>query len=89
MLLWYEVLQIAQTIQVSDDEDKLIWKLGSNGCYNVKSLYIVVNFRGILPVYIQNVWEIKVPPKFQLWLMGHNRILTRDNLVKTQKKLCG
>jgi hypothetical protein len=86
MLLWYEVLQIAQTIQITDDEDNLIWKLESNGFYSVKSMYAVVNFRGILPVYIQNVWEIKVPTtiRFFLWLLSHNRILTRDNLLKRQ-----
>ena len=32
------------------------------------------------------VWKIKVPPKVHifLWLISHNKILTRDNLVKRQ-----
>jgi hypothetical protein len=86
MVLWYEVMQIAQTIRISGEEDNLLWKLESNGSYSVKSLYVVVNFRGILHVYVHKVWDIKVPPKihFFMWLIAHNRILTRDNLVKKQ-----
>jgi hypothetical protein len=32
------------------------------------------------------VWKIKVPPKihFFLWLIAHNKLLTRDNLCKRQ-----
>ena len=49
-------------------------------------MYDVVNFRGITPVNISAVWEIKVPPKihFFLWLVAHNKLLTRDNLAKRQ-----
>jgi hypothetical protein len=46
-LLWYEILQIAQTNQISEDGDNLIWKLESNGLYSAKSQYAMVNFRGI------------------------------------------
>jgi hypothetical protein len=60
MLLWYEILQIAQTLlHFTEEDDNLLCKLEPNGIYNVKSLYTVVNFRGILFVYIQNVWKIK------------------------------
>jgi hypothetical protein len=32
------------------------------------------------------VWKLKLPPKihFFLWLVVHNKILTRDNIVKRQ-----
>jgi hypothetical protein len=37
-------------------------------------------------VYSPAVWKVTVPPKIQffLWLIAHNKILTRDNLVKRQ-----
>ena len=46
----------------------------------------VVDFRGVAPVYFHAVWKVKVPPKihFFLWLVSHNKLLTRDNLVKRQ-----
>ena len=36
--------------------------------------------------YVHAVWHIKVPPiiLFFLWLVSHNKILTRDNLCKRQ-----
>jgi hypothetical protein len=86
MLQWYEVLQIAQSLQLTEEDDALLWKLESDGLYSVKSLYAVINCRGVLPVHVHSVWNIKVPPKihFFLWLLSHNRVLTRDNLVKRQ-----
>ena len=42
---WYEIIQIAQTIQFKDEDDAIIWKLESNGIYTVSSLYAVVNFK--------------------------------------------
>jgi hypothetical protein len=37
-------------------------------------------------VHVHSVWKLKIPPKihFFLWLVVHNKILTRNNLVKRQ-----
>jgi hypothetical protein len=45
-----------------------------------------VNFRGVTPVHIPAVWQIKVSPRLHvfLWLWANNKILTRDNLVTIQ-----
>jgi hypothetical protein len=64
MLQWFEILQIAQSIHLNADSDALIWMWEANGVYNVKSMYDVVNFRGIKPVDIHCVWKIKIPPRF-------------------------
>jgi hypothetical protein len=52
--------------------------------YSSKSLYAIVNFRGVQPVYLPAVWDLKIPPRIQnfLWLFSQNKILTRDNLRK-------
>jgi hypothetical protein len=86
MVQWYEVIQIAQTLLLNEENDALIWMWEPNGVYSVKSMYAIINFRGIIPVNIHFVWKLKVPPKirFFLWLIVHNKILTRDNLVKRQ-----
>jgi hypothetical protein len=86
MLQWYELVQIAQTIQFSNETDNLIWKFETSGMFTVKSTYVVINFKGIIPVNVHLVWDIKIPPKihFFLWLLAHRKNLTRDNLVKRQ-----
>uniref|UniRef100_A0ACD6AF76 Uncharacterized protein n=1 Tax=Avena sativa TaxID=4498 RepID=A0ACD6AF76_AVESA len=86
LIKWYGILQIAQSIHLSGEEDAMVWKLENSGFYSVSSLYAVINFRGVLPVYTHAVWKVKVPPKihFFLRLISHNKILTRDNLGKRQ-----
>jgi len=82
MNLWLEVVQLASTISISDDEDSLIWQFTRDGLYSSQSLYRVINFRGIMPVHVPAVWGLKVPPRVQffLWLLSKNKVLTRDNL---------
>jgi hypothetical protein len=50
-------------------------------------LYIVINFRGVTPVYLPAVSKLSIPPKvhFFLWLVSKNKLLTRDNLEKRRK----
>ena len=54
------------------------------GQYSTSSLYHVINFRGIQPIYPPVVWKLKVPPKIHvfLWLLSNNKLMTRDNLRK-------
>ena len=49
--------------------------------YSVQSLYKVVNFLGIKPVFVSTIWDIKIPPRvhYFLWLLSKNKLLTRDN----------
>jgi hypothetical protein len=85
--VWLEIVQLASTIIFSEEEDALIWSFTSNGVYTSQSLYRVINFRGVKPVYTPSVWSLKIPPRVQffLWLLPKNKNLTRDNLAKRQK----
>jgi hypothetical protein len=81
-----EIVQIASTINFSDEKDALIWKFSSNGSYSSQSLYKIINFRGVVPIHSPSVWSLKIPPRVQffLWLLSNNKNLTRDNLAKKQ-----
>jgi hypothetical protein len=85
--LWEELVSIADALVLTEDEDEPVWQFSSNGIYSYQSLYAVINFRGVTPVFIPAVWKIVVPPRihFFLWLLSHNKLLTRDNLEKTKK----
>jgi hypothetical protein len=82
MVSWLEIIEIAKTISYSDENDQLIWQYETNGIYSSSSMYAIVNFRGIQPIYLPSVWKLKIPPRIQvfLWLFSQNKIMTRDNL---------
>jgi hypothetical protein len=46
----YEIVQIAQTLNLNDEQDTLIWKFEANFLFSVMSMYAVINFRGVVPV---------------------------------------
>jgi hypothetical protein len=81
---WYELEQIASSINFTDEPDSVIWQLNSIGRYSVQSLYAVVNDRGVRQVFTPVVWKIKVPPRIHVFLclVANNKFLTRDNLAK-------
>jgi hypothetical protein len=85
--LWEEVLNIASSLSLSNEDDEPVWQIHSLGIYSFQSLYRIINFRGVTPVYIPAVWKLGVPPRihFFLWLLSNNKLLTRDNLEKRSK----
>jgi hypothetical protein len=87
--LWEEVVSLASTINLSDDDnyDEMVCQFQWSGMYSFHSLYSVINFRGVTPVYIPAVWKLVVPSRlhFFLWLLSKNKLLTRDNLEKRRQ----
>jgi hypothetical protein len=43
---WHELLEIASSINLGDEDDVIIWQYNSIGVYSVRSLYAIVNNRG-------------------------------------------
>jgi len=84
MEMWFELLGIVEEVQLVEEDDQIIWSFSSNGKFAVRSLYAVINNRGIKPVFVQTVWKLKIPPRIQifLWLLSKNKVLTRINLAK-------
>lgn len=81
---WEEVVQLATTITLGDEQDEMIWSFNDRGVYSSQSLYKVINNRGVKPVHLPAIWNLKIPPRthFFLWLLTKNKVLTRDNVAK-------
>jgi hypothetical protein len=84
MEMWEELVSIVETLELSDVDDEVIWQYNSSGIYSSKSLYAVINFRGVTPVFISSMWGLRVPPRihFFLWLMSKNKFLKSSNQGK-------
>jgi hypothetical protein len=67
-----------------EEPNSIVWKFKSNRRYSVKSLYAVVNDRGVRQIFSPVMWKIISPLGFMffLWLVANNKILTTDNLSK-------
>ena len=87
MNLWWELLSLLDEVSLSEEEDHIVWNYTSSGRYEVQSLYAVISFRGVAPIYVSSVWKLRIPPRVQffLWLVSNNRVLTRDNLAKRRE----
>lgn len=85
----YELVTIADSIVLTDgDAISVTVTIKKNTMY---SLYAVISFRGLLPLYTPVVWKIMVHPlvNVYLWFLANKRLLTRDKLAIRQKwKIC-
>jgi hypothetical protein len=52
--------------------------------YSTSSLYFVINFGGVQPIFIPVVLQLHIPPRVYifLWLLSHKKLMTRDNLER-------
>ena len=65
---WYQLVEIAIEINFDSDSDALIWQLEKKGVYSSSSLYHVINFRGVQPLFLPAVWKLVVPPKIHVFV---------------------
>jgi hypothetical protein len=65
--MWDELMNLVTTIEMSNEEDALIWQYQSNGVYSSQPLYNIINFRGVTPVFVLIVWKVRVPPRIHFF----------------------
>jgi hypothetical protein len=84
MQVWDDLMAVVEQVNLNEDFDALVWVYEKTGSYSSHSFYAVIGYRGVTPMYIPAIWNIKVPPKIQLfiWLLSHNKLATVDNLNK-------
>jgi hypothetical protein len=71
------------TVALSPGSDKPIWKWSKNGQFTVKSVYKNICSNGVDRSF-RHLWKAKIPLKIKiwLWLIWHNAISTKDNMVR-------
>jgi hypothetical protein len=60
MQQWYDLESIATNIIFTIDIDDLLWQYESAGVYSSSSLYALINFEGVTPMFIPTVWKLYI-----------------------------
>ena len=75
---------MARNTSFTHNSDNIAWRWNTSGSFTVRSIYQILNFRGVNDNKFAVVWELPIPPKIRIfvWLLLNNRILTKKNLSK-------
>jgi hypothetical protein len=78
---WMGLCNLCANIVLSNEPDRLSWKLTGTGVFTVKSMYQALQNYGVVPYKF--MWKIKIPMRVKtfLWLILKKSILTRDVLL--------
>jgi hypothetical protein len=84
MIKWHELEGLDFSLSLYEETDALIWQYENKGEYSTSSLYAIINFGGVTPVFILAVWQLVIPPRVHifLWLLSQNKPMTRDKPKK-------
>ncbi|XP_071680257.1 uncharacterized protein [Lolium perenne] len=77
------LLHIVRQTTLSHEKDKSCWKWTKSGKFTVKSMYNHL-CRNSMDRSFKHLWKSRIPLKIKiwLWLIWHNAIATKDNLLK-------
>jgi hypothetical protein len=69
--MWEELVSIAESLVLTDEEDDYAWQFNSSRIYSSQSLYSVISLRGVTPVFIPAVWKIVVSPRIHFFQVAY------------------
>ncbi|XVF32879.1 hypothetical protein REPUB_Repub17cG0121000 [Reevesia pubescens] len=76
--------QLASFSPVPDLDDQVIWSAAPNGLFSVSSAYNLLLQPATPNPDWMKVWQLDIPPRIKhfLWLLLHNRLLTKEACVR-------
>jgi zinc-binding in reverse transcriptase len=79
-----KLILICQSLYFTTQADSIYWHLDKSELYTVHSSYNFLNSGVVYHSLPRSVWSLKISLKIKLflWLYLHNKILTKNNLVK-------
>lgn len=71
-----DLLEALELVEITDNDDCLIWGLESLGKFSSRSLYRPMTNPGEVDIRMRNIWEVKLPLKIKIfmWMMWHDRV---------------
>lgn len=82
---WQQVLFLISisTSSFTHHHDKIAWRWDSSGLFTCRSIYKLLNFRGVNDNKNTIIWTLSIPPKIRIfvWLLLNNMILTKKKIL--------
>jgi hypothetical protein len=74
---------IVYCFSINNSKDRAKWDWEKSGIFSVKSTYKYLS-RLDVGLSFKKIWNAKIPLKIRIfmWLVSHDAILTKDNLIK-------
>ena len=81
---WQQILYLISTSSFMHHHDKIARRWETSGKLTCRSIYKILNFRGLNDNKYAIIWSLPIPPKIIIfvWLLLNNRILTKSNLSR-------
>ena len=94
---WKALMSEFEKVNITEEEDIMIWKLEKKGKFSSKSLYRYMIDGGLIDTKMKGVWKARIPQKIKifLWMAWKDKLQTAEQLVKRNWKgpisckLCG
>ena len=68
-----------------NEEDQVIWTASLHGKFSIGFAYDIVNGTPTAAACWNKLWKLVTLPRIKtfLWLLGHDRLLTKENCLKS------
>jgi hypothetical protein len=50
-------MSVVENVVLREETDALMWCYNSAGVYSSQSIYDIINYHGVTPVYVPAVWK--------------------------------
>jgi zinc-binding in reverse transcriptase len=79
-----ELCSLVHTYPLTSQCDQLYWRASVSNSFSSHNVHEWLMFRGVIDISADIWWKLPIPLKVKvfMWLIGHNKILIKDNLLK-------
>lgn len=79
---WNGLTKKLERVSLTEQNDRVTWKLEVSWRFSTRSIYRLITFGGVKDVRMMEIWLAKIPLKVHIfiWMAWHDRLQTADQL---------
>ena len=71
---WQQILYLLSTSSFTHHYDKIAWRWETSGQFTCRSIYKLLNFRGVNDNKYVIIWSLPIPPKIRIFEIGRAHV---------------